>query len=93
MGCFRFDLTFQGWNVSTLHDISMKLLTSLAVLSAQRLHTLSHIDVGSLVSTAGGSYSSVLRTSRLYDHAPSLLLPCLVVLHLALRGYSSIAIV
>ena len=33
-------LHLQGWNVSTLRDMSMKLVTLLAVLSAQRLHTL-----------------------------------------------------
>ena len=34
-------LHLQGWNVSTLRDMPMKLVPLLAVLSAQRLHTLS----------------------------------------------------
>ena len=63
-------LHLQGWNVSTLHDMSMKLVTLLAVLSAQRLHTLSHIAVGSIVFAADCSYLSVFEDLKVAHSRP-----------------------
>ena len=63
-------LHLQGWNVSTLRDMSMKLVTLLAVLSAQHLHTLSYIDVGSIVFAADGSYLSVFEDLKVARSRP-----------------------
>ena len=57
--------------------MSMKLVTLLAVLSAQRLHTLSHIDVGSIVFAADGSYLSVFEDLKVARSRPKFVIALL----------------